>query len=240
MFAITGFYHRYFSHRTFKTSRWGQLLFAILGNAAAQKGALWWAAHHRDHHRYADKEGDVHSPQRQGMYWSHVGWITSRANSRTKLENVKDLAKFPELRFLDRFDFLVPLLLAVSLFAAGNLLEIASPQLSVSGLQLLVWGFFISTVALSHGTFTINSLAHRFGSKRYQTTDESRNNVILALITLGEGWHNNHHHFPAATRQGFFWWEIDITYYVLRLLALFGIVWDLREVPEKVRTTGRI
>jgi len=240
MFAITGFYHRYFSHRTFKTSRWGQFIFAILGNSAVQKGPLWWAAHHRDHHRFSDKKGDIHSPHLQGLYWSHVGWITSRANFRTKLENVKDLAKFPELRFLDRFDVLVPTFLASGLFALGYLLNIAFPELGTSGPQLLVWGFVVSTVVLFHGTFTINSLSHLFGRRRYQTTDESRNNWILALITLGEGWHNNHHHFQASTRQGFFWWEVDITFYVLRFLAFLGIVWDLKGVPAHVRAAERL
>lgn len=240
MFAITAFYHRYFSHRTFKTSRWGQFIFAVLGNSAAQKGPLWWAAHHRDHHRYADKEGDIHSPHRQGIYWSHLGWITSRANFRTKLENVKDLARFPELRFLDRFDVLVPALLAAALFSLGYVLNEASPRLGTSGPQLLIWGFVISTVALFHGTFAINSLAHLIGRRRYQTTDESKNSFLLALITLGEGWHNNHHHFPAATRQGFYWWEVDITYYVLKLLSLLGIVWDMKGVPEHVRSAERL
>jgi stearoyl-CoA desaturase (delta-9 desaturase) len=156
------------------------------------------------------------------------------------MENVKDLARFPELRFLDRFDMLVPFLLAVSLFLTGYALEIYAPQLGTNGPQLLVWGFFISTVVLFHGTCTINSLAHLIGRKRYQTTDESRNNFFLALITLGEGWHNNHHHFPATARQGFYWWEIDITYYILCALSWLGIVWDLKGLPEHVRTAEKL
>lgn len=236
MFAITGFYHRYFSHRTFKTSRVAQFLFAVLGNSAAQRGPLWWAAHHRHHHRYSDQEEDVHSPHQQGFYWSHIGWITSRAMFRTRSEYVRDLAKFPELRFLNRFDNLVPLLLAIGLYTLGALLENFAPALNTSGPQLLVWGFFISTVLLFHGTCTINSLAHVMGRRRYVTGDESRNSFLLALITLGEGWHNNHHHFPAATRQGFLWWEIDPTYYSLLLLSKLGLIWDLRAVPEKVKT----
>jgi len=235
MFAITGFYHRYFSHRTFKTSRWAQFLFAVLGSSAVQKGPLWWAAHHRHHHRFSDKPNDVHSPHRDSFYWSHMGWITASANQKTRLENVKDLAKFPELRFLDRFDIVVPILMAVGLFLLGSILESYFPGLGTNGPQLFVWGFVISTVVLFHGTFTINSLSHKFGKKRYQTGDESRNNWLLAIITLGEGWHNNHHYFPASTRQGFFWWEFDPTYYTLKILSWFGVIWDIREVPSKVK-----
>ena len=117
----------------------------------------------------------------------------------------------------------------------GAWLARTHPQLGTSGLQLVVWGFCISTVALWHSTFTINSLAHRFGTRRYATRDDSRNNFWLALLTFGEGWHNNHHHFPVAARQGFYWWEIDIAYYGLRALAAAGIIWDLRAVPAHAR-----
>jgi len=236
MFAITGFYHRYFSHRTFKTSRVGQFLFAVWGSAAIQKGPLWWAAHHRHHHRYSDKPNDLHSPSQHGFIWSHVGWITSKANFPTRLENVKDLARYPELRFLDRFDVVVTASVAVFMFGLGALLARVAPELGTSGPQMLVWGFFISTVFLFHGTCTINSLSHTFGRRRYETTDTSRNSFLLSLVTLGEGWHNNHHHFPASTRQGFYWWEIDITYYGLKVLSWIGLIWDLRPVPEHVRS----
>ena len=240
MFAITGFYHRYFSHRSFKTSRWAQFLFAVWGNSSVQKGPLWWAAHHRHHHRHSDEEDDVHSPHRDGLFWSHMGWITCKGNFPTNYKAVPDLAKFPELRFLDRFETVVPIILAVSLVAFGAILNSLAPQLGTSGMQMLIWGFFISTIFLFHGTCTINSLSHLFGTKRYKTSDESRNNLLLALITMGEGWHNNHHHFPAAVRQGFYWWEIDITYYVLRLLSWTGIIWDLNPVPAGVRASKRI
>jgi len=240
MFAITGFYHRYFSHRSFETSRWAQFLFAAWGNTAVQKGPLWWAAHHRHHHRHSDKETDVHSPITSGFFWSHIGWITCKGNFTTNLKAVPDLAKYPELRFLDRFETLVPILLAASLFGLGSLLQIWAPQLGTSGPQLLIWGFFISTIVLFHGTCTINSLSHLIGKQRYRTSDESRNCLILALITLGEGWHNNHHHFPAAVRQGFYWWEIDITYYVLCLFSRIGLIWNLTPVPEAARNTNRI
>jgi len=240
MFAITAFYHRYFCHRAFKTSRFGQFLFAVAGCAAVQKGPLWWSAHHRHHHRHSDQETDVHSPHTSGMFWSHMGWILSKENFPTNLKAVPDLAKFPELRFLDRFDLIVPFLLGISVFGLGSYLEWTAPHLGTSGPQMLVWGFIISTVFLFHGTCTINSLTHTFGTKRYKTSDESRNSFILALITLGEGWHNNHHYFPASARQGFFWWEIDVSYYLLYLLSKTGLVWELRPVPETARQGGRI
>lgn len=232
MFAITGFYHRYFAHRAFRTSRAVQLLFAVLGASAVQRGPLWWASHHRHHHRHADDEQDSHSPHRRGFLWAHATWFLARRNFATRHELVEDLARFPELRFLDRFDAVVPLALAVSLYAMGEWLAVSRPDLGTSGWQMVVWGFCISTVVLYHATFTVNSLAHSVGSRRYATRDHSRNNWWLAVLTLGEGWHNNHHHFPGAARQGFFWWEIDITYYGLRLLSLFGLVRDLRDVPE--------
>ena len=240
MFAITGFYHRYFSHRSFETSCWAQFLFAVWGNSAVQKGPLWWAAHHRHHHRHSDKETDVHSPHTSGFFWSHIGWITCKGNFTTNLKAVPDLAKFPELRFLDRFETTVPILLATSLFGLGSLLQVLAPQLDTTGPQLLIWGFFISTIVLFHGTCTINSLAHLMGRKRYRTSDESRNSLFLALITLGEGWHNNHHHFSASVRQGFYWWEIDITYYVLYLFSRIGLIWNLTPVSEATRNIGRV
>lgn len=234
MFAVTGFYHRYFSHRSFKTSRAGQFVFGVLGASAVQRGPVWWAAHHRHHHAHSDAAGDVHSP-RQGFLWSHMGWFLSRRHYAPDLSRVRDLLRFPELRWLDRFDVLVPISLALGLFLVGMLLENAAPQLGADRWQMLVWGFFISTVACYHATYTINSLSHRFGRQRYRTGDDSRNNLWLALITLGEGWHNNHHHYPASARQGFYWWEIDITYYLLRLLSFCGVIWDLKPVPVAVR-----
>ena len=234
MFAITGFYHRYFAHRTFRTSRGMQFLFGCLGASAAQRGPLWWAANHRHHHAFSDKPGDVHSPIIRGLWWSHIGWFLTHDQLATKLNRIKDFARYPELRFLNRFDTLVPIGLAVILFLFGTWLGSAYPNLGTNGWQMLVWGFVISTVALWHGTFTINSLSHLFGSRRFQTSDHSRNNFILAIITLGEGWHNNHHKYCSSTRQGFRWWEIDVTYYLLRGLQLFGIIWDIRPVPAWV------
>ena len=238
MFAITAFYHRYFSHRTFQTSRVLQFLFAFLAAASAQRGPLWWASHHRHHHRHADGAQDAHSPE-SGFWWSHLLWFLQGDSFSTRHELIRDFNRYPELRLLDRFDFLAPFSAMLALFALGALLETLMPQLGTSGWQMLVWGYVVSTVVLYHATFTINSLAHRYGSRRYATRDNSRNNFWLALLTFGEGWHNNHHHFPGAARQGFFWWEIDFTWYGLKLMSWLGLIWDVRPVPARIRNARR-
>jgi stearoyl-CoA desaturase (delta-9 desaturase) len=220
MFFITAGYHRYFSHRAYKMGRFMQFLMAFGGATAGQKGPLWWAAHHRHHHKHSDTAEDIHSPLK-GFWWSHVGWIVCRKYQPTDLNAIKDFAKFPELRFIDKYYLVPPTVLGVLCFLAG-------------GWSALVVGFFLSTVLTYHGTFVINSLAHVFGRRRYKTTDTSRNSLLLALITLGEGWHNNHHHYQSTANQGFFWWEIDVSYYVLRVLALFGLVRDLRTPPKHI------
>lgn len=240
MFAITGFYHRYFSHRSFKTSRSIQFIFALIGASSVQRGPIWWAAHHRHHHATTEQEDDPHSPVHHGLWWSHTGWFLSNEHFQVQEERTRDLNRYPELRFLDRFDIVIPVALAVILLLTGIVLDNRAPQLGVNGGQMLVWGFFISTVALYHGTFTINSLAHRWGKRRYATTDNSRNNFWLALITLGEGWHNNHHHYPVSAKQGFYWWEIDLTYYGLRAMAVLGLVWDLKPVSAERRESNRL
>jgi len=240
MFAITGFYHRYFCHRAYHTSRAGQFLFALIGLTAVQRGPLWWAAVHRHHHAHSDEDVDAHSPVAKGFLWSHIGWLTSSKNFPTDYKMVRDLAKFPELVFLNRFDLIGPLLLLVVVYALGAGLEAFAPGLGTNGWQMVVWGFFISTTLLFHGTCSVNSFAHTLGSKRYETGDESRNSLILALITLGEGWHNNHHHYQSSARQGFTWWEIDVSYYVIRTLGMLGIVWDIKTVPAKVFEQSRV
>lgn len=240
MFAVTGFYHRYFSHKAFHTSRFFQFILALFGASAVQRGPLWWASHHRHHHINSDDVSDAHSPVQHGFLWSHIGWFLSSKHFATQTERVKELAKFAELRWLDRFDILVPTLLAIKIYILGALLEAYYPNLQTNGLQLLVWGFAISTVALYHATFTVNSLAHVWGNRRYATSDQSRNNVFIAILTLGEGWHNNHHHFPGAARQGFYWWEIDLTYYGLKLLSALGLIWDLRTVPLEIRESRKV
>ncbi len=239
MFAITAFYHRYLSHRSYKTSRTFQFLFAVLGNSSCQRGPLWWASVHRHHHLHSDEVADVHSPRKHGFLWSHIGWITSTKNFPTDYSRVRDLQKFPELVFLNRCDQLVPVLYGASLWFGGWLLERYAPGLGTNGAQMFVWGFFISTVVLLHATFCINSLAHVFGSKRFKTDDDSRNSLPLALLTLGEGWHNNHHRYASAARQGFYWWEIDVSYYLLKVLSWTGLIWDLRVVPQSVYDEAR-
>jgi stearoyl-CoA desaturase (delta-9 desaturase) len=238
VFALTAFYHRYFSHRSFKTSRWFQFAGAVVGNCAIQRGPIWWAAHHRNHHRNSDRQQDVHSPSRHGFLWSHVLWFMTRENYRVDRRMVKDWLKYPELRWIDRFDFAVPVLFGFAVFGLGEALRWAAPQLQVTGWQMLVWGFLISTVAVYHVTFAINSLAHTCGNRRFPTGDDSRNNFWLALFTFGEGWHNNHHYYPNSARQGFYWWEVDMTYYLLVGLSWLGLVWDLRPVPQRVLRRG--
>lgn len=239
MFAITGFYHRYFAHKTFQTSRVGQFIFALIGATAVQRGPLWWAAHHRSHHVHADQPHDVHSPHQHGFLWSHLGWFLSHANFATQVERVKELARFKELRILDRFDSIVPVFFALAIYGLGEYCRVYFPSLQTNGWQLLVWGFVVSTILLYHATFCVNSLAHVWGSRRYATRDHSRNNFLIALVTMGEGWHNNHHHFPGSAKQGFYWWEIDLTYYGLRCLAALGLIWNLKRVPIEIRDQRR-
>ena len=220
MFGVTGGYHRYFSHRTYRTSRWFQFCLAWLAQSSLQKGALWWAAHHRDHHKHSDTKEDPHSWREYGFWYSHVGWILATDTEETKEKNIQDLWRYPELRWLNKYHLVPGVLLAVSSWLVG----------SWTGLS---W-FFVSTVFLWHGTFAINSLAHWWGRRRYDTTDDSKNSLALALITMGEGWHNNHHYYQRSVRQGFFWWEIDMTYYILRAMSAVGLVWDLQMPPQKV------
>lgn len=234
VFALTGGFHRYFAHKSYQTSRGFQFVLAFLGTTAAQLGPLWWASHHRRHHRYADTPEDIHSPARRGFLWAHIGWLLCPAYAHTDWEYIKDFSRYPELRFLDRHPYLPPLLFAALLYAAGAGLRAWRPEWAVSGAQWVVWGFFVGTVAVYHVTFCINSLLHLLGRRRYPTADTSRNNWVLAILTMGEGWHNNHHRFAVSARQGFYWWEVDLTYYILRLLAAVGLVWDLRSPPESL------
>ena len=233
MFLITGGYHRYFAHRSYKTSRVFQFVLAFFGTTAMQKGPLWWTSRHRIHHQYSDKPLDVHSPKIYGWWQAHIGWLFLNNHSSADPHYVKDLAKFPELVWLEKYHWVAPIILtALCWYLAGW-----------SG---VVVGMGWSTVVFWHAVFSINSLAHLWGSRRYQTGDDSRNNFLLAMIVMGEGWHNNHHHCPHSVNQGFKWWEIDATYYILRLLALVGLIWELKKpsqselLPTSANTTTRL
>ncbi len=233
MFAITGFYHRYFAHKSFKTSRLHQFVWAMVAASSGQRGPLWWAAHHRQHHHHTEGEDDPHSARR-GFWWSHMGWFLCDKHFATRTSHVRDLAGYRELVWLDRFDVAAPALLAFGVYLVGLSLETFYPQAGTTGLQMLFWGFLVSTIVLLHVTLSINSLAHRFGRRAFETADDSRNSLTLAVLTLGEGWHNNHHHYCGSARQGFRWWQIDVSYYLLRVMARLGLIWDVREPPPRV------
>jgi len=227
MWAVTAGYHRYFAHRSYKTSRAFQLLLAVLGATTMQNGPIWWASVHRRHHKDSDGPGDPHSPAKRGFWYAHVGWAFDLSVPAPRDEsNVADLTRYPELRWIDRHDW-IPLGVYALVCAA------------IGGSSGFVWGFVVSTLAVFHATMLINSLAHMWGSRPYATGDTSRNNALLAVLTLGEGWHNNHHHYMSSARQGFAWWEVDVTYYVLRVLACVGIVWAVRELPPTVKARFR-
>jgi len=219
MFAITAGFHRYFSHRAYRLSRVSQFLLAFLGQTSAQKGVLWWASNHRHHHKYSDRPEDIHSPVQNGFWWSHIGWILSGLYDETDYSRIPDLAKFPELRWLNRNQYAATMVYAVALYLAF-------------GWTGLVYGYFLSTVLLWHGTFTINSLMHLFGRRVFPTADQSRNSMIFALITMGEGWHNNHHYYPISAAQGFTWWQVDMSFSLLWLGEKIGLVTGLRRAPS--------
>ncbi|MGN5763243.1 acyl-CoA desaturase [Acinetobacter calcoaceticus] len=233
MFAITAFFHRYLSHKTFQTSRPVQFIFLLLGTMSAQRGPLWWAAHHRYHHRFTDTAQDPHSST-HGFWYSHIGWFLNEQNVSTRKDAIKDWLKFPEIVWLDRFSLPVVLITAFIIYLLGEWVAVSHPGFGTSGPQLLVWGFVVSTVLLIHATLCINSLAHLYGSRDFDTPDNSRNNLFLSILTLGEGWHNNHHYYAGSARQGFFWWQIDMTYYGLKLMSWCGLVWGIKPVPPRI------
>jgi stearoyl-CoA desaturase (Delta-9 desaturase) len=227
--GLTLAFHRYFAHRAFQMNRATRFFWTLVGTAAMQKGPLWWAGHHVNHHRFADRDGDPHSPMVSGVYYAHIGWFLNDArHDRLEATNpvVRDFSAAPEIAFLDRYFFVPPLLLAVAMYLVG-------------GFTWLVWGFCLPTMTLAHATFAINTVNHMFGSRRFDTIDESRNNPLTALLAAGEGWHNNHHRYQRAARNGFYWWEIDLTWYVIRAMALFGLAWDLHSVPDRVYAEAR-
>jgi stearoyl-CoA desaturase (delta-9 desaturase) len=222
MFGVTAGYHRYFSHRSYKLGRVAQFAMAFLAQTSGQKGALWWAAHHRVHHRESDREHDVHSPWQSGFWWSHAGWVISNRYDDYDARAVGEFSRFPELLWLDRNHWVPTVAFAAVVLASG-------------GGPAFVWGYVLSTIVLYHCTFSINSFAHLFGTRRFDTPDQSRNNALLAVLTMGEGWHNNHHFSPGSCRQGYRWWEVDLTYLILRALSWTGVVSSLRPFREVAR-----
>jgi stearoyl-CoA desaturase (delta-9 desaturase) len=228
--GLTLAFHRYFAHRAFRMNRGARFFWALAGTAAMQKGPLWWAGHHVNHHRFADRDGDPHSPWVSGVYYAHIGWfLTDARHDRLEASNpvVRDFSGAPEIFWLDRLNALPPALLALSMYALG-------------GLPWLVWGFCLPTVTLAHSTFAINTINHMFGSRRFETRDHSRNNAVTALFAAGEGWHNNHHRFQRAARNGFYWWEFDPTWYVIRAMQALGLVWDVQAVPKRIYDEARV
>ena len=245
MFGITAGYHRYFAHRAYKTSRVMQFVLAWLGCSAMQRGPLWWAAHHRTHHRYSDTPKDPHSPHETTFWWAHLGWVTAEDAVEAPWESIQDFRRFPELRLLDRLHWLPGIVLAAACYLIGAVAggwdgSLGALAFQGAGWSCLLWGWLISTVLTYHATFSINSLSHLWGKRRYATDDDSRNNGFLALITLGEGWHNNHHHFQSSANQGFFWWEFDVSYRVIRCMEFARLVWGVRKPGAKALTHGLI
>lgn len=239
MFGITAGFHRYFSHRAYHAPRGTQFVLGLLGTAASQQGPLWWAAHHRHHHMYSDKPKDIHSPTLRGFWWSHLGWILCKKYERTNYAMIKDFAAYPEIRWLNDNHLVVSVLYAVFCFSVGFVSGKFFPESGISGLQFLFWGYFLATVFVYHATFSINSIAHVWGTRRFDISDTSRNNFFLALLTLGEGWHNNHHRFPQAARQGLKWWEIDISHGTLRVLSWFKLVGPFKKTSPADLLTAK-
>jgi len=228
--GLTLVFHRYLAHRAFRMNRVARFVWTFIGTAAMQKGPLWWAGHHVNHHRFADREGDPHSPMISGFYYAHVGWfLHDTKHDRVEATNpvIRDFSTVPEIAWLDRYFFLPPAALAATLFLAG-------------GWPWLVYGFCLPTMTLAHATFAINTVNHMFGSRRFDTLDESRNNPLTAFFAVGEGWHNNHHRYQRAARNGFYWWEVDVTWYVIRLMSAVGLAWNVQGVPRRIYEEARV
>ena len=228
--GLTLAFHRYFAHRAFKMNRVARFVWTWIGTSAMQKGPMWWAGHHVNHHKYADRDGDPHSPMVSGVYYAHIGWfLNDTRHDKLEATNpvIRDFSKVPEIAFIEKYFFLPPLLLAIAMFAIG-------------GFPLLIWGFCLPTMTLSHATFAINTVNHMFGSRRFETVDESRNNPLTAFFAVGEGWHNNHHRYQRAARNGFYWWEFDPTWYVIRAMQAVGLAWDVQAVPKRIYEEARV
>ncbi len=223
--GVTVGLHRYFSHRAFKTTRWFQFVLGFMGCTALQKGPLWWPIHHRLHHRHSDRKDDPHSPVVDGFWYGHIGWLFSRDLMNPDQAVVKDLMKYPELVWLDRFWMLPGLMLAAACYA-------------VLGMNGLIYGYCLSVVFVFQVTFAVNSIGHLWGPQRFATGEGSRNNPVLGILAMGDGWHNNHHRAPSSARHGFAWYELDLAYQCIRLLAFLGLAWDVKQPPASVMAGG--
>ncbi|MBI1790784.1 MAG: fatty acid desaturase [Acidobacteria bacterium] len=206
-------YHRLLTHRSYKVPRFIEQFLAICGTLTLEGGPIFWVATHRLHHQNSDKPGDPHSP-RDGAFWSHMGWImlgeSKHSDTRQMSRYTPDLSKDPFYRWLNSFHYVPLVILGLTLLAVG-------------GVKMMMWGVFVRVVVGLHSTWLVNSATHMWGRRRFRTTDDSRNNWWVALLTFGEGWHNNHHAHPNSSRHGLAWYELDLTYVQIRLLELFGV-----------------
>lgn len=237
VFAWEAGSHRYFSHRSYKTSRVFQSVLAVLAAASGQRGPIWWAASHRAHHRTSDTPDDPHSPVHRGFWHAHLGWVLDSGNADTNLDHAKDLARFPELVWINKYHYVFPYILLLAIFCVGQYTNAFGA--TGQGLAATFWIFFLSTVLSLHATFAVNTLTHGIkpgliNQRRYATDDTTTNNWLLCIPTMGASWHNNHHRYMNAARAGFHWWQLDLAYLVLRVLAALRIVWDLKAVPSHI------
>ena len=202
-----------------------------------QRGALWWAAHHRMHHQYSDTEKDPHSPIAHSFWRSHIGWAMDKKSFDTDYSRIKDWAQFPELKFLNDHSDAVHGVFALCLFLLGEGLRYFKPELGANGFQLLVWVYLIGGLCHLHTIFLVNSWGHLHGERPYEFParegrDNSHNNTWLAYLTFGEGWHYNHHCFPASATTGLFKGQFDASYFMIRMFEKVGLVWDIK-VPSQ-------
>jgi len=221
-FGVSAGYHRYFSHRSFKTSRPFQFVLAFLGASAGQKGPLSWVTSHRIHHRTSDTQADPHTPQK-GFFYGYLGWLLPVDALHTDLNLTADFAKYPEIRWINKFHNVGPLTVIILCGFFGKYLSIHFPQLGTSALQLIVWGFILSTLATLHGTLMINTICHSEKERHHSTNDFSSNVPWLLPFTLGENWHHNHHRYPKSANCGLEKGQIDFIFIGICLLEKLGL-----------------
>lgn len=234
-------YHRLLTHDGMKTYPWVRYMFATIGTLAGEGAPLDWTADHRKHHKHSDHIGDPHSPH-EGPWWSHMFWLAFHTHNGDRAAHlqkwVPDLYKMRGMRILDYLFLPLHILSGFILFGLGY--AFSGMEMAVS---LLVWGLFVRLVAVLHTTWLVNSASHMFGYRNYETTDDSRNNWLVAIIAYGEGWHNNHHAYPRMAKHGHKWWEFDITWMAICVLKKLGLVWDVvdyRNASEKADKAAKL